>query len=125
MLDYRLFIQKDFNELLEKIKQIQNTQSNKILAQNRSISSNKKTEIQKNEMKDINISGIIENKRLRELAEQTIRTGRLQLGDEFYTLAEIKTIIYNSKLNEPTNILDPIFLEIDKLLNEGKNNGDE
>ena len=125
LLDYRLFIQKDFNELLEKIKQIQNTQSNKILAQNRSISSNKKTEIQKNEMKDINISGIIENKRLRELAEQTIRTGRLQLGDEFYTLAEIKTIIYNSKLNEPTNILDPIFLEIDKLLNEGKNNGDE
>ena len=125
LLDYRLFIQKDFNELLEKIKQIQNTQSNKILAQNRSISSNKKTEIEKNEMKDINISGIIENKRLRELAEQTIRTGRLQLGDEFYTLAEIKTIIYNSKLNEPTNILDPIFLEIDKLLNEGKNNGDE
>ena len=99
LLDYRLFIQKDFNELLEKIQLIQNTQSNLVLAQNRSISSNHNTEIEKNEIKDLNIGDIIENKQLRELAEQAIRTGHLQLGDEFYTLVEIKAIIYNSKLN--------------------------
>ena len=125
LLDYRLFIQKDFNELLEKIKLIQDAHSNKVFAQNQSINLNPNKIIEKNEMKDANIIGQINNKRLRELAEQAIREGLLKLGDQFYTLNEIKIMIETAKSIKPTNIFNPIFFEIDKLLNEGKNNGDE
>ena len=76
-------------------------------------------------MKDINNIRKIDSKYLRELAEQTIRTRRLKLGDEFYTLDVIKLIINNAKEIGQNMKLDPIFLEIEKLLNERNNNKDD
>ena len=126
LLDKSLFIQNNFNELLKKVKVIKNELSDKL--QKDSISSNSNnsnTENDKIEMKDINTIRKIDSKHLRELAEQTIRTRRLKLGDEFYTLDVIKLIINNEKKIGQNMKLDPIFLEIEKLLNERNNNKDD
>lgn len=126
LLDKSLFIQNNFNELLKKVEVIKKEQSDKL--QKDSISSNSNnsnTENDKNEMKDINTFRKIDRKHLRELAEQTIRTRRLKLGDEFYTLDVIKLIINNAKEIGQNMKLDPIFLEIEKLLNERNNNKDD
>lgn len=115
LLDKSLFIQNNFNELLKKVEVIKKEQSDKL--QKDSISSNSNnsnTENDKNEMKDINTFRKIDRKHLRELAEQTIRTRRLKLGDEFYTLDVIKLIINNAKEIGQNMKLDPIFLEIEK-----------
>ena len=126
LLDKSLFIQNNFNELLKKVEVIKKEQSYKL--QKDSIISNSNssnTENDKNEMKDINTFRKIDRKHLRELAEQTIRTRRLKLGDEFYTLDVIKLIINNAKEIGQNMKLDPIFLEIEKLLNERNNNKDD
>lgn len=126
LLDKSLFIQNNFNELLKKVEVIKKEQSYKL--QKDSIisnSNNSNTENDKNEMKDINTFRKIDRKHLRELAEQTIRTRRLKLGDEFYTLDVIKLIINNAKEIGQNMKLDPIFLEIEKLLNERNNNKDD
>lgn len=126
LLDKSLFIQNNFNELLKKVEVIKKEQSDKL--QKDSIISNSNssnTENDKNEMKDINTFRKIDRKHLRELAEQTIRTRRLKLGDEFYTLDVIKLIINNAKEIGQNMKLDPIFLEIEKLLNERNNNKDD
>ena len=126
LLDYRLFIQNNFNELLKKVKVIKNELSDKLLKDSISSNSNNpNTENDKSEMKDINTIRKIDSKHLRELAEQTIRTRRLKLGDEFYTLDEIQLIINDAKIIGENMKLDPIFLEIEKLLNERKNNKDD
>ena len=115
LLDYRLFIQKDFSELNKKIKEIKQ----KKLQQD----STPINYINYDICKIGNLQNYNPNDKevLKKSAKNAIRAGVLKIGDIFYTLDIIREMVRVSKLNNSTNLLDPVFMEIDKELNKKEN----
>ena len=99
LLDYNLFIQKNFSELLKKIDEI------------------KQKQLIKNSEQINNIN----NNQLENLAKEAIRNGILKLGDVFYTLDVIQDMVMYAENNNSIDQLYPIFIEIDKELKKDGN----
>ena len=105
LLDYRLFVQKDFSELMNKINEI----NPKILNNNsnleNNINYNKIKKIKTSEMTDIHNSIGNDEDRLNPLVKESIKTGILKLGDVFYTLDVIQEMVLYAENN---NTLDQL-----------------
>ena len=112
LLDYRLFIQKDFSELNKKIKEIKQ----KKLQQDSTPINNINYDICKiDNLQNYNTN---DKEVLEKSAKNAIRAGVLKIGDIFYTLDIIMEMVRVAELNNSTNLLDPVFMEIDKELNK-------
>ena len=112
LLDYRLFIQKDFSELNKKIKEIKQ----KKLQQDSTPINNINYDICKiDNLQNYNTN---DKEVLEKSAKNAIRAGVLKIGDIFYTLDIIREMVRVAKLNNSINLLDPVFMEIDKELNK-------
>ena len=83
LLDIKLFIQKDFNELLCKMEEIR---------------------AQKKENS------------MEEIVMKALKTGRLELGDQIYTLNMVKKILEFARINQSRDELPPIFIELEKAM---------
>ena len=123
LLNYRLFVQKDFSELMNKANDIKQKQLN----------SNSDPVYNLND-KQIEMNNIIEKRnihnynnqndegQLSRLAKEAIKAGIFKLGDVFYTLEDIKEMVMYAKNNKSIDQLYPIFIEIDKELSKSENN---
>ena len=122
LLDYRLFIQKDFSELMNKINKI----NPKILSNNpnqvNNINYNKVKNIQTNEMRDMHNSIENDKDQLNPLVKEAIKTGILKLGDVFYTLDVIQEMVLFAENNNALDQLYPLFIEINNELKKNRNN---
>ena len=122
LLDYRLFVQKDFSELMKKINEI----NPKILGGNsgleNNINYNKIKNIKTSEMTDIHNSIGNDEDRLNPLVKESIKTGILKLGDVFYTLDVIQEMVLYAENNNTLDQLYPIFIEINNELKKNVNN---
>ena len=122
LLDYRLFIQKDFSELMNKINKI----NPKILSNNpnqgNNINYNKVKNIQTNEMRDMHNSIENDKDQLNPLVKEALKTGILKLGDVFYTLDVIQEMVLFAENNNTLDQLYPLFIEINNELKKNRNN---
>ena len=91
LLDYKLFIQKDFKELIYKMDNIR--EKNK-----ENINSNK----------------------IKDIVRKSLRTGTLEYGDQFYTLDLAEQMIALAERKGHKELLSPLLLELDKALKESK-----
>ena len=118
LLDYRLFISKDFVELKNKIHIIKEKNKeyfNIFKLNNYNLKSN-----ERNEMKELtnNIKSNIPKEKIMEILKQK----ELRLGDQTYSLNLIKNIISLEKMKNQYHLLPPIFIEIDKELKKNEEN---
>ena len=117
LLDYRLFVQKDFSELMNKINSIKQKNSNKDI---------KKNEGQigienKNEMRDIQDYEQNDEDKLSRMAKEAVKTRILKLGDVFYTPELIFQMVMFAESNDSIDQLDPIFIKIYQELKKDHN----
>ena len=125
LLDYQLFIQKDFSELLGKIEKIYQNKENKNKISSYSISTDKNKNIvinTKNGVRNIQDDKQKEQENLDELAKDVIRKRVLKLGDVFYSLDLIKMMVISANKTGRTNPLSPIFYHVYDELNKIEKN---
>ena len=116
LLDYSLFVQKDFSELMEKIKKI--NKKNEVHNSNEKnlLNNNQIEMINKNEIGNIQNDYKNDEEQLRILAKKVVREGVLKIGDVFYPLDVIRNMVIYAENNNSTNQLYPIFIEVNKEL---------
>ena len=112
LLDFKLFIQKDFTELMKRIDDIKKKKLGELY--------NKKEDINGNQIEEEKYNQN-DKKQLNVLAKKAIREKILKLRDEFYSIDVIREIVENSERNNSTYLLPPIFIEISKVLKENEN----
>lgn len=115
LLDYKLFIAKDFDELKKRINTIReenNQYFSKFQTKNALLN-----RMQQSEMKEISI-----NQDIKEKARKIIKEKEWRLGDQIYSLDLIKEIILREKKKNQYDLLPPIFIEVDNQLNEKEEN---
>ena len=110
LLDIKLFIQKDFNELLYKMNEIRAKKKDEIKSYNESKKDNKE------KMKGIEQKDNDKNNSMKGIVIKTLKTGRLELGDQVYTLNMVKKILELANLNQSRDELPPIFIELEKTM---------
>ena len=120
LLDYRLFIQKDFSILNKKIKEIKQKKLEQYSTPINDINNDKK-QIDNNTSEMRNLQNYNQNE-LKRLAKNAIRAGILKIGDIFYTLDIIREMVRVAELSNSIHLLDPVFIEINKELNKSENN---
>lgn len=121
LLDYRLFIQKDFSELLKKINEIKEKHLSNSSIQVNNTNNNAKENYNRNEMRDMHNFIKNDEGQLSNIAKEAIRNGILKLGDVFYTLDVIQDMVLYAENNNSIDQLYPIFIEIDKELKKDEN----
>ena len=112
LLDFKLFIQKDFTELIKRIDDIKKKKLVELYNKKEDKNGNQ-IEEEKYNQKD--------KKQLNVLAKKAIREKILKLGDEFYSIDVIREIVENAESNNSTHLLPLIFIEISKELKENEN----
>ena len=117
LLDFRLFVQKDFSELMNKINSIKQENSNKGITKN---------EVQirienKNEMGEIQDYEQNDEDKLSRIAKEVVKTRILKLGDVFYTPELIFQMVMFAESNDSIDQLDPIFIKIYQELKKDEN----
>ena len=117
LLDFRLFVQKDFSELMNKINSIKQENSNKGITKN---------EVQirienKNEMGEIQDYEQNDEDKLSRIAKEVVKTRILKLGDVFYTPELIFQMVMFAESNDSIDQLDPIFIKIYQELKKDQN----
>ena len=122
LLDFRLFVQKDFTELMKRIDDIKKKKSNNLDDKKENTNGNQIEIEKKNEMRDINENNQYDKEQLNISAKNAIREKILKLGDVFYPIEVIKEIVKNAENNNSIDLLHPIFIEISKELNEHEKN---
>ena len=120
LLDFRLFIQKDFTELLKRIDDIKK-KFRELWDKKDNINYNQIEKEIKTELRDIQNNNQNDKKQLKVSAKIAIREKILKLGDEFYSIDVIKEIVKNAEENNSVDLLPPIFIEISKELKENEN----
>ena len=120
MLDFRLFIQKDFTELLKRIDDIKK-KFRELWDKKDNINYNQIEKEIKTELRDIQNNNQNDKKQLKVSAKIAIREKILKLGDEFYSIDIIKEIVKNAEENNSVDLLPRIFIEISKELKENEN----
>ena len=121
LLDFKLFIQKDFTELMKRIDDIKNKKLSESYNKKENINGNQIDGGKKIETRDTHNNNENDKKQLNVLAKKAIRKKLLKLGDEFYSIDVIREIVENSERNNSTYLLPPIFIEISKVLKENEN----
>ena len=117
LLDYRLFIQKDFEELKTKVNIIKE-KNKKYFEKFKPYKENVPDE--KNEMKDYRVFQEEEDKVSREEILKIIKKRELELGDQIYSLDILKEMIRIAKLRKQFHLLPKIIRELDNELNDKK-----
>ena len=115
LLDYKLFIAKDFDELKKRINTIReenNQYFSKFQTKNAFLN-----RTQQNEMKEIN-----KNEDIKEKAMKIIKEKEWRLGDQIYSLDLIKEMILRKKKKNQYDTLPPILIEVDNQLSEKEEN---
>lgn len=112
LLDFKLFIQKDFNELLCKMDQVRAQKKEDFKDEKIYYKVSKKDN--KEKMKGIEQSDNAKNNSLEKIVTKTLKTGRLELGDQIYTLNMVKKIVEFANFNQSRDELPPIFIELEK-----------
>jgi len=120
LLDFKLFIQKDFTELMKRIDDIKKKLSESH-NKKENTNGNQIDEGKKIEMRDTHNNNENDKKQLNVLAKKAIREKILKLGDEFYSIDVIREIVENAESNNSTHLLPLIFIEISKELKENEN----
>ena len=120
LLDFKLFIQKDFTELMKRIDDIKKKLSESH-NKKENTNGNQIDEGKKIEMRDTHNNNENDKKQLNVLAKKAIREKILKLGDEFYSIDVIREIVENAESNNSTHLLPFIFIEISKELKENEN----
>jgi hypothetical protein len=119
LLDYRLFIAKDFEELKKQVKIIREKNA-KYFEKFKSYKDKKSIPNETNEMKDYKEFQEKDDNISKEEILKIIKKKELQLGDQIYSLDVIKEMIRIEKLKNQFHLLPKIIRELDKELNENK-----
>ena len=117
LLDYKLFIEKDFSKLKNKIQNIM--KNNEKYFQKFNLTKPVFESNKNNKMVEDNENNA---QKLKDMVFQALKKNELRIGDQIYSLELIKEIISTEKKNNQHNLLPPIFLEIDKELSKNENN---
>ena len=118
LLDYRLFIAKDFEELKKKVNIIKEKNTKYFEKFKTYKYGNVPNE--KNQMKDCKEFQEKEDYISKEAILKIIKKKELQLGDQIYSLDLIKEMIRIEKMKNQFHLLPKIIRELDKELNESK-----
>ena len=121
LLDFKLFIQKDFTELMKRIDDIKKKKLSELYNKKENINGNQIDGGKKIEIRDTHNNNENDKKQLNVLAKKAIREKILKLGDEFYSIDVIREIVENAESNNSTHLLPLIFIEISKELKENEN----
>ena len=122
LLNYKLFIQKDFSELLNKMNNIKSQKlTSKVVDNNLINNENKIKNYNKNEMKDLYNYNQNDGDQLSREAKEAVENRILKLGDVFYTLEDIIKMVLLAQNNGSTGQLSPIFYEIYKEIIKSEN----
>lgn len=115
LLDYRLFIQKDFTELINKINIIIQKNKNYFDIYNDSL-----LKPENNNQNKMTILDSNKDNSNKEKALEAIKLRQLRIGDQIYSLGLIKDIISAEIENNTYHLLPPIFKDIHEELEKKK-----
>ena len=120
LLDYKLFIGKDFTELISKMNIIREKNKDYFNSYNKGENQGFYSKVSHDSSKMEEIKENTKSNKIHDIVRKAIKSGTLEYGDQFYTLDLAEKMIALAEKKGHKELLSPILLELDKALKESK-----